>query len=220
MRKAPFARPRLVVMAKAPRLGQVKTRLGREIGRVAALRLARTLLTHTLLRLGRDPRWELVLALAPDSAASAGRARRPGIIGQGRGDLGPRMRRLLNHRGPTILIGTDIPSLRPHHVAHAVRLLAGADAVFGPATDGGFWLVGRRGVRLGSRTFADVRWSSPHALADTLRTLDRRTVRSAALLDDLDDAEAYRRLGRIAERLISPARAPSFPDADAPPASA
>ena len=101
-----------------------------------------------LRRLGRDGRWRLRLAVTPDRARYRRRlwpGRLP-ISGQGRGDLGERMRRALAEcpPGPTVLIGTDIPALAAQHIAEAFRLLGRHDLVFGPAEDGGFWLVGAR----------------------------------------------------------------------------
>ena len=97
--------------------------------------------------------------------------------------------------GPAVLVGTDIPSLGPRHIAEAFRLLGHHDVVFGPAADGGFWLVGaRRSPRL-PPLFGQVRWSSPHTLEDALAGLPRRvSVGIAATLQDVDDGEAYRRL--------------------------
>jgi glycosyltransferase A (GT-A) superfamily protein (DUF2064 family) len=69
-----------------------------------------------------------------------------------------------------ILIGSDIPGLGPADIAAGFRALGKADAVFGPALDGGYWLVGF-GPRRPHCPFAKVRWSSPHALADTLANL-------------------------------------------------
>jgi len=119
------------------------------------------------------------------------------VTGQGGGDLGVRMRRALaaNPPGPVVLVGGDIPALAARHVAAAFRLLGGHDLVFGPAEDGGFWLVGaRRAPRL-PPLFQRVRWSSPHALADTLAELPRWvSVGFIDRLEDVDDGEAYRRL--------------------------
>lgn len=218
----PARRPRLIVMASAPRLGSVKTRLSKEIGGVQALRCARAMLRHTLERLSRDRRWDLALAITPDSASRAIRGTK--AIPQGRGDLGRRMRRLLETggRGPTILVGCDIPALTARRVAAAFMRLAGADAVFGPAEDGGYWLAGARGQARTRRMFEDVRWSSLYALADTIRNLPNVRIAIADSLSDLDDAEAYRRLRGIAERLILPPARSSRPRTacDAPRASA
>lgn len=189
----------LIIMAKPPRLGRVKRRLGRQIGAVAATGFYRTCLERTLSRLARDRRWRSQLAVPAEDPAERLFWRRLAasyglpLIGQGRGDLGRRMQRLLERAppGPALLIGSDIPAIRPAHVAHAFRLARSADAVFGPAEDGGYWLIGFRHRRPIMRPFASVRWSSPHALQDSLATLREKRIAFAARLADIDDADAY-----------------------------
>jgi rSAM/selenodomain-associated transferase 1 len=199
----------LVIMAKSPVAGRVKRRLTREVGEVAAIRFYRTCLSHAVLRLARDPRWRTVLAVDPDRdvAASAGPSRKLiGRLPQGEGDLGRRMQRLFAYLppGPAIVVGSDIPAIRAAHIADAFRRLSRADAVFGKAPDGGYWLVGLKRTPKVLRPFAGVRWSSPHALADTLGNLRSRRVAYAATLSDVDDAEDFRRERGRAERLFSP----------------
>lgn len=183
-------RRHLILFLRAPRLGTGKRRLAAEIGDVAALRFQRLMLERLMRRLGRDRRWRLRVALTPDQA------RLPGIatLGQGPGGLGSRMRRALAAcpPGPKVLVGADIPALSAAHIAEAFRLLGRYDVVFGPAEDGGYWLVG---ARHRAPVFGTVRWSSPHALADTLANLPRRvSVGFAATLSDVDDGASYRRL--------------------------
>jgi glycosyltransferase A (GT-A) superfamily protein (DUF2064 family) len=115
---------------------------------------------------------------------------------QGRGDLGARMQRALRAfaPAPVVVVGSDIPDLAPRHVAAAFRGLAAADVVIGPADDGGYWLIGMRGARRLHRPFAGVRWSGPHALADTVAALGPQArVAYAATLADVDDAAALTR---------------------------
>jgi rSAM/selenodomain-associated transferase 1 len=201
--------PRLVVMAKSPRAGRVKRRLAADVGAISATRFYRSSLAHTLMRLARYPRWQTLLAVSPDSEVSApfwprGVERLP----QGHGDLGRRMQRLfrLLPPGPAIIVGSDIPAITASDIAFAFRLLGNADAVFGRAPDGGYWLVGfRRTPRLPA-PFAGVRWSSPHALADTLGNLKGSRIAFAATLSDVDTEEDYRRLRRNWQRLIPPSR--------------
>ena len=133
------------------------------------------MLALLLRRLAADRRWRLRIAVTPDKARRHARHWRRGVdvTGQGGGDLGIRMRRALAAcpPGPVVLVGGDIPALAARHVAAAFRLLGDCDLVFGPAEDGGFWLVGaRRSPRL-PPLFDKVRWSSPYALADTLAGL-------------------------------------------------
>jgi rSAM/selenodomain-associated transferase 1 len=205
-RHSSFAK-HLVIMAKSPILGRVKRRLGREIGDVAALRFYRFCLSHTAMRLARDPRWRTVLAIDPDGAVAArfwpaqGRMAR---LPQGEGDLGRRMQRLFARLppGPTIIVGSDIPALRPAHVADAFRRLGRADAVFGPAPDGGYWLIGLKRTPRMLMPFAGVRWSGPYALADTLANLKGRRIAFAQTLGDVDTQEAYRAEAICAGRLV------------------
>lgn len=188
-------RRHLVVFARAPRLGAVKRRLAAGIGGLAALRFHRFTTLELLRRVAGGP-WRGWLAVTPDDA-KLGRvwpmpmARLP----QGRGDLGQRMQRAFDRLppGPAVLVGSDIPGLGAHHIAAAFKALATHEAVFGPASDGGYWLVGfSRRRRLAP--FGHVRWSTAHALADTLANLKHVKVALLDVLDDVDDAAALRRL--------------------------
>ena len=203
---APFAR-RLFVMAKLPVMGRVKTRLARQVGTVAATCFYRQTAHAVIGRLGGDPRWQTIIAVDPDSAVSS--SVWPSHVsrtGQGRGGLGERMQRLLEAPppGPVVIVGTDIPGLSRTHVAKAFKLLASCDCVLGPAEDGGYWLVGLRRSPRVLRPFAGVRWSSPHALADTRANLAGRGVALAERLADVDSGEDLARLKAIAGRRILP----------------
>jgi uncharacterized protein len=193
-------------MAKVPILGTVKTRLGRDIGPAQATRFFRANASAVLGRLARDPRFKTYLAIAPNTGLHT-RAFDPNIprIGQGRGDLGARMQRLLDHGqpGPVIVIGTDIPSVQPTHIASAFRQLGQADAVFGPAEDGGFWLVGLKRFPRTPRCFKGVRWSHPETLADTTKNLAEARVAFAITLSDVDaPTDLIRLRDHIGRRVI------------------
>ena len=191
----------LILFARRPQLGAVKRRLAADIGAVGAHIFYRRTLHDVAWRLGRDPRWKTWLAVTPDSAAGeAGMWPVPPalpIIGQGAGDLGARMARPL-HRfppGPVVIVGSDIPDIEASDIAAAFRALGNHDLVFGPAADGGYWLVGaRRQPRAPQHLFGGVRWSSAHALADTLANVPPKF--RVAMLDersDIDDGGAWRR---------------------------
>ena len=155
------------------------------------MRFARQTTAAVLQRVARDPRWQTILAVSPD-AAIAGRHWPRGIarVTQGGGDLGRRMHRLMERLppGPVAIIGTDVPGIRPGHIAGAFRLLGRRDAVFGPSEDGGYWLVGlKRRPRL-LKPFVRVRWSSEHAPSDTLANLPGREIAFVATLRDVDEA--------------------------------
>ena len=221
----------MIVFGRAPALGQGKRRLAAAIGDIAAWRFQRAALNTLLARLARDKRWTTVLAVTPDRAErrmdygaerqmdygaerrmdygaerrmDAPRAAGRCVFGQGSGDLGARMARALRAAppGPAVLVGADIPELCADHVWRAFRALGRADAVFGPARDGGYWLIGlgraRRHLGLGF-----VRWSSPHALADSRAALGSgRRIALIDVLSDIDDGADYalwRARGRTAE---------------------
>ena len=187
--------PTLFVMVKAPLAGAAKTRLAAVIGAAEALRFYRSSTMTLLRRIGSDPRWRTVLAVSPDRYVGSRfwPANLPRIA-QGQGDLGERMQRLLEQpRGPVMLIGSDIPGIRAGHIAEAFGVLSRSGFVFGPSEDGGFWLAGARRPR--PRLFRHVRWSTPHALADTLANL-RRPAGLAATLADVDTEANWRRWRR------------------------
>jgi rSAM/selenodomain-associated transferase 1 len=185
-------RDTVIVFARAPRLGAVKTRLARTIGQRAALRFH----TETLLRLLRgllqEKRFRTILAVTPDRARFRLPMRIP-RLDQGHGDIGQRMHRACAHfpRGRVAIIGSDIPDANATDLLAVFRALGSADAAFGPATDGGYWLVAL-GPRRPACPFAGVRWSSPHALSDTLRNFAGRRTTRLRSLSDVDDFEDWR----------------------------
>ncbi len=196
----------LVVFVRAPRLGRVKTRLAADIGSVAAWAFYRRAVDAARRRLAGDGRWQCWVAVTPDHEARPGRPWTRGcrVMPQGGGDLGDRMGRVM-HRlppGPAVIVGTDVPGLRPAHVAAGFRALGGNDAVFGPSSDGGYWLVGLRRRPTIPDLFRGVRWSTEHALADTLANLPPgRTAALLETLDDVDDGAAWRRWRASRRRL-------------------
>ena len=194
----------LVIFAKAPRIGRVKSRLAAGIGPVGAWAFQRNQLKNLTRRLAGDRRWRCWLAAAPDRSVfdhALWRHAAPGTsarISQGPGDLGARMARVMRllPPGPVVVIGGDIPGITPAMIARAFRRLGRNDAVFGPAHDGGYWLVGLKRRPRFVDPFASVRWSTEHALADTTANLAGMRVALIDALDDVDDAEGYRRWRR------------------------
>ena len=177
-------------MVKEPRPGRVKTRLGRDVGMTASAWWFRHQCRRLIRRL-QDPRWELILAVSPDQAGMTSRVW-PGHLRrlpQGHGDLGVRMSRMFEVAppGPKVIIGADIPGVTPALIADAFRALGQADAVFGPAPDGGYWLIGSTGGRgLPSGALQNVRWSTEHALADSRASMKGMRIAHIAQLRDVD----------------------------------
>ena len=195
----------LVIFSKAPRQGAAKTRLSATLGRAAACRISRAIAFKVINRLSNDTRWTCVLAVTPDQFAHVGRFWPYTVkrVAQGGGNLGVRMARPVRELppGPVVIVGSDIPNLNQEHIVDAFRALGKAHFVFGPARDGGYWLIGMRRRPTTVAPFPNVRWSSPSALADTLGNIDRR-FRVAFLeeLEDIDDISSWHRWSKRKQR--------------------
>ena len=188
-------------------MGSVKTRLAREVGQSVATSFYRHAARSTIMRLARTRRWQVVLAVAPDTALHTRAWPSPAArMAQGNGDLGARMRGLAEEApaGPVLIMGTDIPGVTPEDIAHAFWLLGRHDAVVGPADDGGYWLIGFRRTRRWPKPFSGIRWSTAHTLEDTLARLAGWRVGKATRRHDVDNALEVRRCRSWSGRLIRP----------------
>ena len=194
----------LVVFAKHPQPGAVKTRLCPPLTPDQAARLAGAFLRDVLSTANRLPHVTRTLAYAPrGKRAQMARIAGPGWklrlqIGR---DLGERMGRMvgalhgLEARGTKVfIIGSDSPQLPADRLEEAFTALDEADMVLGPCNDGGYYLVGFS--RWVEGVFDAVRWSTEHALADTLGGADGAglTVRMLVEDYDVDDEQSLRRL--------------------------
>lgn len=187
----------LWVFAKAPIAGGVKTRLARGIGVAAATMWYRRTLTKTIATANRSG-VSSKIAAAP-SAASFKRASpfRQRICDQPMGDLGRRMAAVAKRsRGACVIVGSDIPDLSPSLLRRARSELARFDLIIGPARDGGYYLIGFKTAAHAFPLFHAVRWSSSHALADTLANAPKHwrigflpMLRDVDRVEDLKDAE-------------------------------
>lgn len=191
----------LVVMVKEPRPGRVKTRLGKDIGMVRSAWWFRHQ-TARLLREVQDPRWQTVLAVSPDDEGLRSRIWPVHLprVPQGKGDLGCRMTRIFRDMppGPVCVIGGDIPGINRRCVGRAFAALGGSDAVFGPAPDGGYWLIGMRRGPIPQKMLRNVRWSSRHALADSIASLGNARVAMTDTMRDVDTLSDLVALGLTA----------------------
>lgn len=184
----------VAVLAKAPIAGLAKTRLIPALGARGAARLQRRL-TRGAVRIALEARiGPVTLWCTPHGQHRFFRAlhKTTGVnrLVQSSGDLGDRMHtafRLHCASGPLLLIGTDCPVLRPAHLRQAARaLIDGDDAVFYPAEDGGYVLVGLR--RPQAALFDGMTWSTAEVMSETrarARSLGLR-VRVFETLWDVD----------------------------------
>lgn len=196
---------RVIVFAKAPTPGRVKTRLIPALGAAGAAALHRRLVLHCLDAAARSRVGPVELWCAPDPSDPFFREceRRLGVSlhSQEDGDLGERMQRAfesaLARARRAMIIGGDVPALSAQYLREADRALAdGHDAVLGPAQDGGYVLVGL--ARTAPVLFRDILWGGPEVLAETRRRVASLAWRCRELpaLWDVDQPEDLERLPR------------------------
>jgi hypothetical protein len=188
----------LAIFVKTPGHSPLKTRLAAGIGRESAERFHR-LAAEAVAAVARAAQatlpglaaaWAVAEDSALDDALWSGLPR----IAQGAGDLGARMRhlveRLCSAHGGALLLGADAPQLRADDLVAAVRALDDHDRVLGPSADGGFWLFGTR-KPVPATAWTATPWSQADtaerfiAALGTPRIARLRTLRDADAADDL-----------------------------------
>ena len=190
---------KLFVFVKAPRPGTVKTRLAEAVGGEAACAAYRDLVI-TLLNQLQSLR-AVELCFSPDDASAeiqgwlkADWNSRP----QGGGDLGHRLQSAFERAFATgvkraVIIGSDCPAITAEDICEAWRSLRTHDVVLGPATDGGYWLIGLR--RPQPQLFRDIPWSTERVLIETTKRIQQAGLSVQVLreLQDVDTEADWRR---------------------------
>ena len=184
-------------MARYPTLGRVKTRLARDIGKTAALRVYRQLLDHHRREFRQAPfdiEWRYTPARSPFRRLQ--RNARP----QPDGDLGKRMKRVFEESfkqgyRKIVLIGSDAPEMNQQTVRRAFALLNRHPAVFQPTEDGGYALIGLSKM---VDVFTGIAWSTDRVMAQTRHRLRKLRTAFAELpatfdVDNVADLERFRR---------------------------
>ena len=195
----------IAVFARAPVPGETKTRLIPSLGADGAAALHARLVEHTLATANAAGVGPVTLHCAPDCNHDFFRAcaQKYGVtlISQAHGDLGARMHAVFVARAGALLVGTDCPSISIDHLrACATVLREGADAVFLPAEDGGYGLVGL--ARATPEIFSDMVWSTDTVMEETRDRLRRLNLvwREPAVIWDVDrpqDAERLKASGLL-----------------------
>jgi uncharacterized protein len=187
---------RIALMARAPVAGQAKTRLAPVLGEVGAAALAQRLLEHAVAQAVLAAPGEVSVWATPDvshPAFAAMQQRHAVALAQQlvAADLGARMAQVFEDcfaqsAAPVLLMGTDIPGLTASVLQQAALALQSHDAVFVPALDGGYALVGLRAPA--PSLFNDMRWSTPQVMAQTRVRLRNAGLRHHELpaLPDID----------------------------------
>jgi uncharacterized protein len=198
---------RLAILAKAPVPGLAKTRLAPALGAAGAAALAERLLRHAAAQAAAAAPGHVTLWAAPDAThpvfAQLQQQHGLALAVQPGGDLGARMARVFDATfaagdGPVLLMGSDIPALDSATLRQAAAALRTQGAVFVPALDGGYALVGLRAPRPGllAALFDGMTWSTPQVMAETRQRLAALGVAHAELpaVADIDEPADLARL--------------------------
>jgi rSAM/selenodomain-associated transferase 1 len=169
---------RLLVFARLPELGKVKTRIAAGLGHERALAIYEAMLRDLITGLGASTReTEIEFLWAPTPAANGALLRRAfahhNVAMQTGRDLTDRLsmafaERFFFHRTEKIIaIGVDDPSLPRELIDHAFALLDSCEYVLGPATDGGYYLIGCRALAFDPVVFNGIEWGTSSVFAAT-----------------------------------------------------
>ena len=196
-------KPRIIVFAKDPQLGNVKTRLAQAIGAARAAQIYRAMvldLVNELMRLGESAAIEIHLDVHSDffdSFPVPKRLQRGATLGD---KLLNAMQEALEAGVPAVVVlGSDAPELSSEAVGNL--LASPSDVSFGPAQDGGFWGICARKVHLAM--FGDVRWSTSDTLRDCLAGAAACSLSTTCGMEcaDVDEVED---LGRLRVENLGP----------------
>jgi len=190
---------RLIVFAKAPVVGNVKSRIANVVGAETACEIYTTILRKTFSQLRTF--LDLEVRITPDALVAqfeeftnTSWQRKP----QGEGSLGERLHRAFIEAFEAdservVIIGSDCPDVTATDIKMARQALENCDLVLGPAVDGGYWLIGLR--RPCMELFQSIEWSSDKVLRQTLQHAEAANLRVHLLreLSDIDTIEDWNR---------------------------
>ncbi len=199
----------IVLLAKAPLLKKVKTRLALEIGDDLALKIYQQTLKKVIHEVSSlKNRGDLILAVTPDEHAKNKIWQGYGvdafsIVGQGRGHLGERIlhnifQRLRNEGDKVVLLGSDVWGITQEIITELIAKLEEYDLVLAPAPDGGFGAIGTstRFFNLYPHDVTllnNVKWSTKSALKDTLVSLKKLSYFLSEEVLDIDDVTSLKK---------------------------
>ena len=198
---------RLLVFARLPELGQVKSRLAAEIGAERALAVYEAMLRELIASIGESTQeTEIEFLWAPTPNANGDALRRAfahhSVAMQTGNDLSDRLsmafsERFFFHRTDKIIaIGVDDPTLPRELIDHAFALLDSCEYVAGPAADGGYYLLGCRAGAFDPEIFNGIEWGTSRVMATTLQKI-RTLERTVALLPERYDIDTVEDLERF-----------------------
>ena len=183
---------RLIIFAKTPVAGAVKTRLQPQCSPTQCRDIARILLRETLRASQHHWPGKVILSTWPSASdpwvLETTTEFGVDIIGQNGADLGERMRNALGLCGyPAAVIGADTADMKGELLRQAHQLLCDGHNVIGPSLDGGYYLLGL--VSEANMLFHNVDWGSERVLTQTLNIAHRQGIsfNKLAMLNDIDD---------------------------------
>lgn len=199
---------RLLVFARLPELGRVKTRLAEAIGAEKALAVYSAMLRDVLHAIGESRgETEVEIAWAPSERANGEVLREAfgshTVVMQTGSNLGDRLsmafsERFFFHRTQKVIaIGVDEPRISRELVDHAFGLLDSCEWVIGPAIDGGYYLIGCRAAVFNPMIFSDMPWGTSSVMPQTLERI-RDREQTTALLPERYDIDVIEDLQRFA----------------------
>ena len=201
--------PAVIVMARAPISGEGKTRLRTVLSDQECLNLQEAFVQETVQIALDAALGPVFVAFTPARAAAwadrtFGTRTRP--FPQSNGNLGDRMLAALQHvqeqgHAPLLLIGTDIPRLRPRHLWDALKALTRTDLCLGPTEDGGYYLLGCHDPV--SSLFDHIAWGTDAVLETTLGRAKEAEI-STELMDELYDVDTPEDLVRFRQEVDQP----------------
>ncbi len=186
-------RSQIILLLKYPQEGEVKVRLGRQIGNEVAVELYRNFILDILATMGDTGIRGSISFFPPGSLPSLREWLGPSLTFYAqRGQDHPE--RLMNtfvdafSRGEekVVVLASDVPDLAKEVISEALASLESSDAVIGPSPDGGYYLIGFRRSAFRREAFQGIAWSTPRAFADTIVRMNELAVHLLPSWPDVD----------------------------------
>ena len=192
----PLAEGALIVFLRSPRKGKVKTRLAESVGSDKAYDIYLKLVHHTL-DIVKTLSCPIYFFIEGDLPALSDRLSSAHYYLQYEGDLGQRMQEafaaVLKKYAKAVIIGSDCPGLSQSILEQAFIVLDANDVVLGPATDGGYYLLGCK--KINPELWSGITWSSSSVLKETIQHCINKSLTYSLLLElsDIDTLEDYKK---------------------------
>jgi len=198
----------VIVFAKYPEPGNVKTRIGNFLGHQFSCQIYEAMLLDLIEKLAFQNLWSCHLYIYPPDKtkvfATAFQLNADNVFPQQGSELGMRMYNAFIEQirlgsNEIICIGSDIPAISCQHIDTAFKALSEYDSVVGPAEDGGYYLIGFRKGAVSDICFSGIQWSSCSVFYETvlklkISGLSYSSIQTLRDLDDLSDLEFYKEI--------------------------